>query len=313
MTIKDYAVTTLSNHQVSIQEKEKDIFHRPILRKFLVWMVGLVTLFAGITYVATQNREVDALGGGVILQLAAFLPLVWFAWHHLEGKIKLGFLFNRKIAPLTSVQLSALIILILVMSTGLDVLTLRLLTIWTPEYVEDALTEQIMVPEGGMVINGLTILLAVFIGPLMEELVFRGLLLQRFISKFGTANAILGSSLLFGMLHFESFIAATIFGIFMCLLFLKTNNLWIPLIVHWTNNALAVILDYWLHHAGSPSVEELYRHSWFAWTLLITLPACFYLIWQHWVPRGEAYIPYHLNQSAEEGVSNMSGDPAEAG
>lgn len=87
----------------------------------------------------------------------------------------------------------------------------------------------------------------VLISPISEELIFRGVFLNRLELIVPTLFAILISSLLFASLHtFGNITSAFIFAICMALLYLKTDNIFVPIFAHFLNNVLAggiVILD----------------------------------------------------------------------
>lgn len=85
----------------------------------------------------------------------------------------------------------------------------------------------------------------VIISPISEELVFRGVLLSRLRLVTPTIFAVLISSLLFGSLHsFGSIISAFVFGICMAILYLKTDNICVPILTHFLNNLFAEIIRF---------------------------------------------------------------------
>lgn len=87
----------------------------------------------------------------------------------------------------------------------------------------------------------------IVISPLVEELVFRGVFLNRLRLIVPTLFAVLISSVIFASLHnYGSIIAAFVFSICMAILYLKTDNVFVPIFAHFLNNLLAeiiVILD----------------------------------------------------------------------
>lgn len=80
----------------------------------------------------------------------------------------------------------------------------------------------------------------ILLSPIVEELIFRGVLLNRLKLVTPTIFAILISSLLFGSLHsFGSIFSAFIFAICMAILYLKTENICVPILAHFLNNLFA--------------------------------------------------------------------------
>ncbi len=85
---------------------------------------------------------------------------------------------------------------------------------------------------------------AIIFAPLLEELIFRGVLFNRLKIRTGIFPAMIISSLLFAAGHeFGGITSAFIFGICMCTLYQKTDNILVPMSVHFINNIVATILS----------------------------------------------------------------------
>lgn len=124
----------------------------------------------------------------------------------------------------------------------------------------------------------ITILSAVIVAPLVEEMLFRGLILERMADRWGMAGGIAVSSLLFGLMHFEP-LGSTLFGAFMCLLYLESRTLLLPVLCHAINNALAILLFIaWPEEYGFfDTPEQLYSQAWLGIAALVTGTA--WLFW----------------------------------
>ncbi|GEM_PF-4570610 len=80
--------------------------------------------------------------------------------------------------------------------------------------------------------------------PLMEELIFRGFLFNFLGKRLGvTAGAVL-SGVVFGSLHGNTFIQATVLGIIMALIYHVTGNLIYSILAHGVNNLFTLIITY---------------------------------------------------------------------
>ncbi|BCG63052.1 MAG: hypothetical protein methR_P0741 [Methyloprofundus sp.] len=81
---------------------------------------------------------------------------------------------------------------------------------------------------------------ACFLAPLMEEMLFRGVLLPAFSYKNKHTIGIISSALLFSLVHFSAeqaiilFIAGVCFGI----LRIQSHSIWPPFLAHFANNTL---------------------------------------------------------------------------
>ncbi len=80
---------------------------------------------------------------------------------------------------------------------------------------------------------------------LVEEMIFRGYVL-RALRPYGDVFAVMISSLLFGLMHGNilQMPFAFIVGLVIGWLYVKTDNIWLAVAVHFCNNAVSVLLEY---------------------------------------------------------------------
>lgn len=81
------------------------------------------------------------------------------------------------------------------------------------------------------------------IAPVLEELIFRGIILDGFLQRYDPWKAIIWSSVIFGIAHFNpwQFVSAAALGIVIGWLYWKTRSLWPGIFIHVFNNAGAYI------------------------------------------------------------------------
>ncbi|MBC8319836.1 MAG: CPBP family intramembrane metalloprotease [Bacteroidetes bacterium] len=129
-------------------------------------------------------------------------------------------------------------------------------------------------------ITGLTIniIIVAIIPAIGEELLFRGLLLKLFNELAKNIHiAVLVSAIIFSAIHFQfyGFLPRLMLGMILGYLYVFTANLWVPIFVHFLNNASSTII-YYLHYNGyiKISMEDFGASSNVAYiigSLLITL------------------------------------------
>lgn len=88
-----------------------------------------------------------------------------------------------------------------------------------------------------------------------EEILFRGLICNG-LKKLGNIPAVLGSAFLFMIMHGspDQTVHQFILGVILALAFLLTNNLWVPIIIHFLNNFIAVTLSFVMY--GDSAVQN---------------------------------------------------------
>ena len=92
----------------------------------------------------------------------------------------------------------------------------------------------------------------VIIAPLLEEIIFRRIVFKRLNMKFSFIISAIISSLIFGIGHeFLGILGAIVFGVACCLLYIKYNNLLVPIAVHVVNNLLSGIFTSISYFDGS--------------------------------------------------------------
>lgn len=85
---------------------------------------------------------------------------------------------------------------------------------------------------------------SIIFAPILEELVFRGVLFNRLKIRTGVIAAMLISSTIFALGHeFGGIVSAFLFGMCMCIIYLKTDNILMTMSIHFINNLVAVILE----------------------------------------------------------------------
>lgn len=121
---------------------------------------------------------------------------------------------------------------------------------WMKTAEEDAahLTEQFLsvTTLGGLIIN---LLLMAVLPAIAEELTFRGMLQRLFTPKHQSSIphlAIWCSAILFSAIHmqFYGFIPRMLMGALFGYMLAWTGSLWVPILMHFTNNAMAVLLSF---------------------------------------------------------------------
>lgn len=89
-----------------------------------------------------------------------------------------------------------------------------------------------------------TFLMIAVAAPLLEELVFRGIVLQGFLKRYSPAQAIIWSAVIFGVAHLNpwQFLAAFSMGLVIGWVYWKTNSILPGMLIHFINNASSFLM-----------------------------------------------------------------------
>lgn len=229
-------------------------------RHLFGWMLGASIAAIFILLQVTENPLII----DVAIQLVFYVvvPIWFFGYHFKKRGVKLRQVVFIRGTARWLLPVFGLTALSMAFSIGMIWLLLRALMPIAPAAVDFVLTPQPL-PDALWYLVATGFIVAV-IGPIAEEFVFRGLILNRLITKFGFWNGLGLSSVIFGMFHID-FFGAFFFAVVASLLYLKTGNLLVPILLHIVNNTVAVYQSYvnpsfpqWLMVT---SVNDLYTKS----------------------------------------------------
>ena len=124
----------------------------------------------------------------------------------------------------------------IVLSSVASVLSQKLLDVFSFKGTE------IVIPNG-LFATAIFVLANVIIAPIIEETLFRFLILER-LRRYGDVFAVLASAFMFSMLHasFTNYAYSFVSGIVYGFLAVYTGSMLSPLIIHILNNAISVVL-----------------------------------------------------------------------
>lgn len=138
---------------------------------------------------------------------------------------------------------SSLIAPIIFLGFGLNiVITLVMKLIPVSEDVMNSYAQSFNVlTQGNMVVNVIAIAI---VAPIVEELIFRGLMLSRFQKGMPTIVAVILSSLLFGLVHGQILWMAYAFvlGLILSFVFIRTKSLVSSILLHFAFNSYSACL-----------------------------------------------------------------------
>lgn len=237
---------------------------------FLMLMGALVGMIAGYAIMALFSvTDIESLTGMRIMQLSTqiglfFLPpAAWALLFETKPKSALGL---KATAPAIMFGLGVLLMLAaLPLVHGLsewnqsfrlpESLAAIEQQLRAMEDKAEALTKTFLSVGtiGGLLFNLLMIAVVPAVG---EELLFRGVIQNLLIRSMRNAHlAVVLGALIFSILHFQFYglIPRFLLGLFLGYFFLWSGSLWVPILMHFVNNGLAVVAFY-LHYNGVSDV-----------------------------------------------------------
>ncbi len=201
---------------------------------------GLTILFSII--LSIPFMIISGIFSGESLALDAFLgflsytiPFIFVAVYFVKKAQK-----SDKSFSLNFNKVNPLHLLMLILATLALVVVIEPLTsiIPMPEFFEDLMEEMFKK-------HFISLITVAISAPILEEILFRGVILRGLLKHYSPAKAIFWSAFIFGLVHLNpwQFIAALLGGSFMGFMYWKTNSIIPGIIIHFVNNFTAGVMS----------------------------------------------------------------------
>jgi membrane protease YdiL (CAAX protease family) len=149
---------------------------------------------------------------------------------------KVGIINSRFNVEFSSIKI-ILLVLITIIAIQTGIISPIVGSLPMPDFMKKIFLE---LAEQTGIFSFITIVIA---APVLEELIFRGIILKGLLTKYTPIKSIIISSLLFGIVHLNpwQFIGAMVIGVFSGWIYYKTQKLTLSIIIHMANNLFAFI------------------------------------------------------------------------
>lgn len=164
----------------------------------------------------------------------SMLFIIWFAWRFKSssGSGEQFLFFNR----IPSILYPVILVLTLSLGVFLDPVTN---IIPMPEFIEKLFAMLATRDIWTFLMVGIT-------GPILEEVLFRGIILDGFLNRYRPGKAIFWSAFLFGLFHLNpwQFIPGFLIGLLLGYIYFKTRSLIPVIFIHVINNSFSYLIIY---------------------------------------------------------------------
>ncbi|MFM8911825.1 MAG: lysostaphin resistance A-like protein [Flammeovirgaceae bacterium] len=117
-----------------------------------------------------------------------------------------------------------------------------------------------------------SLFLIVLLAPLLEELLFRGVVLHGFLKNYKPSHAIASSALVFAIIHgnLAQGLGAFFIGVVIGWIYWKTNSIIPGIIIHFVNNAVAFSSIFFFDEKDvMKNMSEYFAEPWMYWAVVV--------------------------------------------
>ncbi|MCY3807842.1 MAG: CPBP family intramembrane metalloprotease [Gemmatimonadetes bacterium] len=253
----------------------------------------LLLLVAGELGLADLDAPLAMQVAQLLVAYSAIALWIWIACRR-AGVVPPRLLGGRPPSPASWLAAAGLLAAGLVFSMGSWYLSASVLSYLAPgllEWLTRSLAAAEIPPGASPLHQTLWHLEIVLLAPVVEELLFRGVLVNRWGAKWGIRTGVLASSAIFACLHANP-VGVFALGLVAALLYLRTGTLLVPIALHVGNNLIATVMSEFADLEGTLEVEQI-QGSVPEGLLLVGVgaPALIWYVRRSW-PRRDAPIPY---------------------
>lgn len=242
----------VDTNQNLMKYSHKGYAYKSVAKIILLYLAGglISAIIQSVFFDSETGKIFSIYSQGVLQILLLLLPTLYFAKRAL---LPTSILFRKK-NPVNILQIFAGIIGILsfqIFAIGFTIVQEKIIPDFLLGYYKEI---EIMVEKmynsilggSGYLDMSRALLIGALIPAITEETLFRGFLQSSLEQEYKPAKAIIITSLIFAILHFNpiGFIPLICIGIYLGFVAYATNNLILPMIIHFVNNTFAILMIY---------------------------------------------------------------------
>jgi membrane protease YdiL (CAAX protease family) len=244
------------------------------LLELLIVSLLISSIFGAIITLSGVDVEI----GGTILFIILGLITVFYIWIR-NGK-RFSFDFNLRLPKIKWIFYSFLF-----------VATLEVSLVYPLSFLINFLIQKDQSQSSYIELFSILAFAAVFIGPLVEELIFRGIILNVLKVKYGNKLALIVSSVLFSVVHVNpnQIAVGLVIGFILGYIFILTNSLAFVILLHSMANLTNILIGkFFIKDVAKENLNSYMIYGEFSFFIMgIGALICSYLFWKFWNCRGE--------------------------
>ena len=247
------------------------------IRNFLLWFILSVIIML------PMERLLKSLNMEILFQhLQSFsfhiVVFIWILWESRRSGISVRRIIGSLPDDHSWLPVVGCVIPLILFSAGSGQIIYYISSIISPSFTKNWFAAEEL--------SLLHVLFLVIVVPPVEELFFRGILINRWAARWDIKRAVLVSALIFAMLH-KNMAGAFVYGFALAVIYIRTRTLVAPIVCHALINGTALFIGIVWSNLNLPDPNQsLHSVPWFGLLcLIISAPWVIHFMRRNWPGR----------------------------
>lgn len=223
----------------------REIKIRHVVVIYLITIVILIT--TSVFILSSSDGEISNSNINNLSLLAGILLFIMLIYKIKPSKEKINLLFKDFKETLNMREIARISIFFTCLNIGTHKIIIDIIYLISPSFANDFINDSLLT------INSVTdywmcFVILVVLSPIIDELIFRHVLFKRLSKKFNVYVGLIVSSLIFSAFNIcPEMIGALVLGVINCILYVKYENILIPMLLYFINSFLYMLesIPFW--------------------------------------------------------------------
>ncbi|MGX4600308.1 CPBP family intramembrane glutamic endopeptidase [Faecalimicrobium sp. JNUCC 81] len=273
---------------------KKEVRIRDVIGVIILSSAIILGLYLLITFLIGIHLDKD-----IYILALGILMIFILSINIIQSKDHLKYMYTDFKSKVNLKEIGGRYLNSLVINLGIEYLLVGILILinasFTNKILNTSSSKEILYT-GSIIINSIKV---VMIAPILEEIIYRKVIFIRLSKKTNKGIGLILSSIIFGLSHAkDSMFFAILFGIVLCILYLKYENILVPIFLHFINNLMStLILLGSLGKKSSGATTFVYQgsRSYLIFGSISTIIGLYFYI--RYINKNKAYLKIDKNQN----------------
>lgn len=223
---------------------DNDFYEIRISHIVIIYLItSAILLSVSIFMLTNSNGEIDGTNMNLLCLLSGILLSIMLIHKVKPSKKKINVLYKDFINKLNIKEIAWISLFLVCLNLGTSKLVINIIYVFSPS-IANTFANDHSITINSTIDYWICFLLLAILSPIVDELTFRYVLFRRLTKKFNIYTGLIVSSILFAAINVcPNIIGTLMLGIINCILYVKYENILIPMFIYFVNNLIGMIAE----------------------------------------------------------------------